>query len=180
MRIALLDALTGRFGGDVASGGERVVDVPEEEQLLHSVLGNLRRLFNARRGSLAHLPEYGLPDLSDVSPSSPQTIESLRVAIREAVERFEPRLQNVRITREAGPAIRRTSCFLSAQMGPTARVRFQTTIRSSEPVEIGRNARCDHGMTRPTRSYGTTRRRCATSTIRESNSPSPIRTRRSS
>jgi len=137
MRIALLDALTGRFGGDVASGGERVIDVPEEEQLLHSVLGNLRRLFNARRGSLAHLPEYGLPDLSDVSPSSPQTIESLRVAIREAVERFEPRLQNVRITREAGPSDSAHLVFLlSAQMGPSGRVRFQTTIRSSEPVEI--------------------------------------------
>jgi len=133
MKVALLDALTGRFGG----GGERVADVPEDEQLLHSVLGNLRRLFNARRGSLAHLPEYGLPDLSDVSPSSPQKIEALRVAIREAVERFEPRLQNVRITREPGPADSAHLVFLlSAQMGPNERVRFQTTIRSSEPVEI--------------------------------------------
>src|SRR5262245_59408158 len=98
MRIALLDALTGRF--ESGGAGVRVADVPEGEQQLHSVLGNLRRLFNARRGSLIHVPEYGLPDLSDVSPSSPEKIESLRVAIREAVERFEPRLQNVRVTRE--------------------------------------------------------------------------------
>ena len=83
------------------------------------------------------MPEYGLPDLSDISPSSPQKIEALRVAIREAVERFEPRLQNVRVTREAGPADSAHLVFLlSAQMGPEARVRFQTTIRSSEPVEI--------------------------------------------
>ena len=115
----------------------RVADVPEGEQQLHSVLGNLRRLFNARRGSLAHVPEYGLPDLSDVSPSSPEKIESLRVAIREAVERFEPRLQKVRVTREGGRADSSHLVFLlSAQMGPNARVRFQTTIRSSEPVEI--------------------------------------------
>src|SRR5262245_59076099 len=135
MRVALLDALTGRF--ENGGAGLKVVDVPEGEQLLHSVLGNLRRLFNARRGSLAHVPEYGLPDLSDVSPSSPQKIEALRVAIREAVERFEPRLQNVRITREPGPADSPHLVFLlSAQMGPNARVRFQTTIRSSEPVEI--------------------------------------------
>jgi type VI secretion system protein len=101
------------------------------------VLGNLRRLFNARRGSLAHVPEYGLPDLSDVSPSSPEKIEALRVAIREAVERFEPRLQKVRVTREGGRADSSHLVFLlSAQMGPNARVRFQTTIRSSEPVEI--------------------------------------------
>src|SRR5262249_56033403 len=96
MRIALFDALTGRF--ESGGAGLRVADVPEGEQQVHSVLGNLRRLFNARRGSLAHLPEYGLPDLSDISPSSPEKIESLRVAIREAVERFEPRLQNVRVT----------------------------------------------------------------------------------
>jgi type VI secretion system protein len=135
MRIALLDALTGRF--ESGGAGVRVADVPEGEQQLHSVLGNLRRLFNARRGSLVHVPEYGLPDLSDVSPSSPEKIESLRVAIREAVERFEPRLQKVRVTREGGRADSSHLVFLlSAQMGPNARVRFQTTIRSSEPVEI--------------------------------------------
>jgi type VI secretion system protein len=135
MRIALLDALTGRF--ESGGAGVRVADVPEGEQQLHSVLGNLRRLFNARRGSLLHVPEYGLPDLSDVSPSSPEKIESLRVAIREAVERFEPRLQKVRVTREGGRADSSHLVFLlSAQMGPNARVRFQTTIRSSEPVEI--------------------------------------------
>ena len=135
MRIALLDALTGRF--ESGGAGVRVADVPEGEQQLHSVLGNLRRLFNARRGSLIHVPEYGLPDLSDVSPSSPEKIESLRVAIREAVERFEPRLQKVRVTREGGRADSSHLVFLlSAQMGPNARVRFQTTIRSSEPVEI--------------------------------------------
>jgi|SRR5215475_11323131 len=135
MRIALLDALTGRF--ESGGAGVRVADVPEGEQQLHSVLGNLRRLFNARRGSLIHVPEYGLPDLSDVSPSSPEKIESLRVAIREAVERFEPRLQKVRVTREGGRVDSSHLVFLlSAQMGPNARVRFQTTIRSSEPVEI--------------------------------------------
>jgi type VI secretion system protein len=135
MRVALLDALTGRF--ENSGAGLKVADVPEGEQRLHSVLGNLRRLFNARRGSLAHVPEYGLPDLSDVSPSSPEKIESLRVAIRQAVERFEPRLQNVRVTREARRADTVNLVFLlSAQMGPDARVRFQTTIRSSEPVEI--------------------------------------------
>ena len=135
MRIALLDALTGRF--ESGGAGVRVADVPEGEQQLHSVLGNLRRLFNARRGSLIHVPEYGLPDLSDVSPSSPEKIESLRVAIREAVERFEPRLQKVRVTREGSRVDSSHLVFLlSAQMGPNARVRFQTTIRSSEPVEI--------------------------------------------
>jgi len=135
MRIALLDALTGSF--ESGGAGVRVADVPEGEQQLHSVLGNLRRLFNARRGSLAHVPEYGLPDLSDVSPSSPEKIEALRVAIRESVERFEPRLQKVRVTREGGRADASHLVFLlSAQLGRDTRVRFQTTIRSSEPVEI--------------------------------------------
>lgn len=132
MRFALLDALTGRF-----EGGERVLDVPEEDQRLQSVLANLRRLFNARRGSIAHLPDYGLPDLSNASPSSPEKIEALRLAIREAVESFEPRLRNVRVRREPGDADSPHLVFLlSAEMGPAGRVRFQTTIRSSEPVEI--------------------------------------------
>ena len=132
MRAALLDALTGRFGD-----GARVGDVPEGEQQLHSILGNLRRLFNARRGGLRHLPEYGLPDLSDVTASDADEVEGVRLAIRDAVQRFEPRLQQVRVQREPSPRDASHLVFLlSAELRPSGRVRFQTTIRASEPVEI--------------------------------------------
>ncbi|MEO6527592.1 MAG: type VI secretion system baseplate subunit TssE [Gemmatimonadaceae bacterium] len=132
MKIALLDALTGRF-----EGGEQVTDVPEREQRMRSVLGNLRRLFNARQKGMAHVPEYGLPDLSDISPTAHEKIEALRGAIRDAVERYEPRLRNVRVQRDSSEGDSAQLVFLLvAEMHEIGRVRFQTTIRSSEPVEI--------------------------------------------
>ena len=132
MKAALLDALTGRFGD-----GARLAEVPEGEHRLHSVLGNLRRLFNARRGALGHLPDYGLPDLADVTASDAEEVEALRLAIRDAVRRYEPRLQNVRVHRETvGGDPSHLVFLLSAELRPGGRVRFQTTIRASAPVEI--------------------------------------------
>ncbi len=133
MRCGLLDALTGRF-----PDGERVDDVPEDERRLRSVLGNLARLFNTRRGSLAHLPDYGLPDVADVTRSASDRVDALREAIREAVQRYEPRLRRVRVEPEQGGASSpaRLVFLLVADMAPGGRVEFQTTIRSDDMVEV--------------------------------------------
>ena len=64
-RLALFDVLEGRFGG-----GAPVESVPSDEHLLHSIVGNLERLFNTRQGSLPHLPDYGLPDLATIQRES--------------------------------------------------------------------------------------------------------------
>ena len=95
MKCGLFDALAGRF-----ADGTRLADVPESDHRLRSILGNLGRLFNTRRGTLLHVPEFGLPDLSDVSRAAPAEVESVRRAIRESVERFEPRLRRVRVDRD--------------------------------------------------------------------------------
>jgi type VI secretion system protein len=132
MRCGLLDALTGRF-----PDGERVADVPEEEQRLHSILGNLARLFNTRQGSLVHVPDFGLPDITDVSRALPERVDALRRAIRDAVQRYEPRLQRVRVELEPQAATSSRLVFLLvAEMGPGARIELQTTIRSDELVEV--------------------------------------------
>ena len=132
MRCGLLDALTGRF-----PNGERVADVPEEEHRLRSVLGNLQRLFNTRQGSLAHVPEFGLPDITDISHAAPDRVEALRRDIREAVERFEPRLRRVRVEQERRDAAASHLVFLLvAELVPGGRIQLQTLIRADDLVEI--------------------------------------------
>ncbi len=133
MRCGLLDALTGRF-----PDGARVDDVPEDERRLRSVLGNLARLFNTRRGSLAHLPDFGLPDVADVTRGASDRVEALRAAIGEAVRRYEPRLRRVRVEPEQGGASSpaRLVFLLVADMAPGGRVELQTTIRADDVVEV--------------------------------------------
>jgi type VI secretion system protein len=132
MKCGLFDALTGRF-----ADGARLTDVPESDHRLRSILGNLGRLFNTRRGTLAHVPEFGLPDLSDVSRAAPAEVESVRRAIRESVERFEPRLRRVRVDRDVSdPSSPYLVFLLSAEIELFGKVQFQTTIRADDLVEV--------------------------------------------
>jgi type VI secretion system protein len=132
MKCGLFDALTGRF-----ADGTRLADVPESDHRLRSILGNLGRLFNTRRGTLAHVPEFGLPDLSDVSRAAPAEVESVRRAIRESVERFEPRLRRVRVDRDVSdPSSPYLVFLLSAEIELFGKVQFQTTIRADDLVEV--------------------------------------------
>ena len=132
MKCGLFDALTGRF-----ADGARLSDVPESEHRLRSVLGNLGRLFNTRRGSLPHIPEFGLPDITDVSRAAPAEVEAIRRAIRESVERFEPRLRRVRVDQDASDSSSPYLVFLlSAEIVPLGRVQFQTTIRADDLIEV--------------------------------------------
>jgi len=132
MKCGLFDALTGRF-----ADGTRLSDAPESEHRLRSILGNLARLFNTRRGTLAHVPEFGLPDISDVSRAAPAEVEAIRRAIRESVERFEPRLRQVRVDQDTSDTSSPYLVFLlSAEIAQLGRVQFQTTIRTDALVEV--------------------------------------------
>ena len=52
--------------GNVA-GALELNHVSEENQLILSVLDNMQRILNCRAGTLAHLPDYGLPDMTKSS-----------------------------------------------------------------------------------------------------------------
>lgn len=40
--------------------------VSENTQVILSVLDNMQRILNTRAGSLKHLPDYGLPDMTKI------------------------------------------------------------------------------------------------------------------
>lgn len=137
MKCGLFDALTGRFADD-----SRLSDVPEGDHRLKSIIGNLGRLFNTRRETLPHVPEFGLPDITNVSRAAPAEVEAIRRAIRESVERFEPRLSRVRVDQDASdPASPSLVFLLSAEITQFGKVQFQTTIRSDELVDVRQKVR---------------------------------------
>ena len=133
MDVSLFDALTGRF-----ADGTRVTSMRGQHQQLKSVISNLDRLFNAQRGSIAHLPAYGLPAINEVYRDMPESIYALRHAIKETVEHYEPRLRHVRVRhRETDEFAMRLVFVLSGRLvGYDERVRLRTTFRSDEAAHV--------------------------------------------
>src|SRR5512141_2290170 len=95
MEIGLLDILFGQF-----LDGQVVSDEHPAQWKLRSIIDNLSRLFNTRRGSVAHLLDYGLPDISQVYRDLPLSLDGLRAAIKQVVEKYEPRLRHVRVEQQ--------------------------------------------------------------------------------
>ena len=67
-----------------------------EEQYL-SVRDHLQRLLNSRRGSLTHLPHYGMPDIAALYLGLPYSRDKIMACIRQCLCDFEPRLSNPHI-----------------------------------------------------------------------------------
>ncbi len=69
----------------------------DEGAVMTSVLGNLQKIFNARRGAAASAKEYGLPDFNDLVWEFPDIVMEIKKSILENIVQYEPRLVNVRI-----------------------------------------------------------------------------------
>jgi type VI secretion system protein len=132
MKASLFDVLNGGF-----VTGQAVTDVREDNHLELSVMGNLNRLFNTRQGSIAHLPDYGLPDIMTIYRDAPQSIEQLRSALKEAVRKYEPRQQRVRVEQVDVDRFEMRLVFIvSAYLDNGDRVKFKTTFESQDSARV--------------------------------------------
>ncbi|MCY1381557.1 type VI secretion system lysozyme-like protein [compost metagenome] len=63
--------------------------------MLLSVLDNLQRILNCRAGTLSHLPDYGLPDMSQILHGMPGSAHGLMGTMTNMLFKYEPRLAAV-------------------------------------------------------------------------------------
>ena len=89
-RPSLYETLFGNF-----SGGLDLQSVSEENQLILSVLDNMQRILNCRAGTLAHLPDYGLPDMTKILQGMPGTTHELMGILSSVLLKYEPRLKRI-------------------------------------------------------------------------------------
>lgn len=127
MKQGLFESLTGHF-----LDGTVIDAVPQSLRCIRSIQDNLSRIFNAREGSLPHLEDYGLPDISEIYRKMPHGVTELQSAIKRSVERYEPRLQKIKVTRvTTQPRDLKLIFILSAEQRDTGeQVRFQTIFTS--------------------------------------------------
>ncbi len=132
----LYDVLTGHF-----SDGTKV-DSPlsESERTIKSVVGNLHRLLNTHSGTVSHLPDFGLPTVPLGAGASPQSTEGLRHALKNAIERYEPRLSRVHVEHVEGrTADSRITLMVRGQTKDGTRVKLKTVFDHSDTVRIQAN-----------------------------------------
>jgi type VI secretion system protein len=89
---SLYETLFGNF-----SGGLDLHQVSEENQVILSVLDNMQRILNCRAGTLAHLPDYGLPDMTKILQGMPGTAHQLMTTLSEVLLKYEPRLKRIEV-----------------------------------------------------------------------------------
>ncbi|PVZ77597.1 type VI secretion system baseplate subunit TssE [Serratia sp. S1B] len=89
-RPSLYETLYGNF-----AGGLDLHQISEENQLILSVLDNMQRILNCRAGTLSHLPDYGLPDMSKILQGMPGTAHQLITTLSDVLLKYEPRLKKI-------------------------------------------------------------------------------------
>ena len=134
MNQGLFESLTGRFADKTP-----LETVSSTDQRIMSIKDNLTRIFNTREGLLPHLKDYGLPDISEIYRTMPHGIERLESAITTTIEKFEPRLKNIRVIRlpPAPGKVLTIEFTVSGEVQGIGRIVFQTTFLSSGQSSIG-------------------------------------------
>lgn len=100
MPLALFDILTGKFADGQPTAN--IIDAAQQTYL--SICSHLTRLLNARQGSLQHLPDYGLPDITEIYQGLPYSVNTLMQAIKNTIEKYEPRLRHVQVLQNPNAA----------------------------------------------------------------------------
>jgi type VI secretion system protein len=127
MNQGLFESITGHFLDQTP-----VDSVPPPKRRILSIMDHLSRLFNTREGSLPHLKDYGIPDISEIYRKMPHGIEELQAAIKRTIEKYEPRLHKVKVVpRESDPKEFKLVFILSGELREGGLVRFQTTFTST-------------------------------------------------
>jgi type VI secretion system protein len=120
---SLYEVLLQNFDGELD-----LFTVCEEDQHTLSVLDNVQRILNSRAGAIAHLPDYGLPDMGLILQGLPATAHGLMGAMRHTLLKYEPRLSaiSVELLPQVFPG--HLEYALNAQLKGGQQVSFGTTL----------------------------------------------------
>ena len=120
---SLYETLYGNF-----TGGLELNQVSEEEQVILSVLDNMERILNTRAGSLKHLPDYGLPDMTTILQGMPGTAHQLMRVLSDVLLKYEPRIKRVDVTMQEQTQPGELHYVIDAELKDTGLVRYGTTF----------------------------------------------------
>jgi type VI secretion system protein len=88
-RPSLYDILLGQIGGEPLNAYD------DGTLECMSVQHNVQRILNTRAGALKHLPDYGLPDLTNIYKALPASAHLLKDRMESTLLKYEPRIRSI-------------------------------------------------------------------------------------
>lgn len=128
---SLYEMLYGSF-----SGGLALAQVSEQNQVILSVLDNMQRILNCRAGALAHLPDYGLPDMTKILQGMPGTAHQMMSILSEVLLKYEPRLSRVTVVMQEQAIPGELRYAIDAELKGIGLVRYGTDFMPEGRVLI--------------------------------------------
>lgn len=128
---SLYEQLLGNF-----AGGLDLHLVSEQDQVILSVLDNMQRILNCRAGTLSHLPDYGLPDMSTILQGMPATAHALLTTLSETLLKYEPRLKSLSIVLLPQSTPGQLEYGIDAELKGRGLVRFGTAFMPEGRVMV--------------------------------------------
>ncbi|EHN8843592.1 type VI secretion system baseplate subunit TssE [Enterobacter hormaechei] len=128
---SLYEMLSGNF-----SGGLSLNQVSEQNQVILSVLDNMQRILNCRAGTLAHLPDYGLPDMTKILQGMPGTAHQLITTLSAVLLKYEPRLSRVNVVMQEQMQPGELRYAIDAELKGVGLVRYGTEFMPEGRVLI--------------------------------------------
>jgi type VI secretion system protein len=99
--LSLYNLLLGQFVSEAVNpdeiGPQQFEHLTEDQKLSYSIIENLRMILTTRRGSVLHLPDFGISDILQIYLASENPVESLKQEIKDVILKYEPRISEVQI-----------------------------------------------------------------------------------
>ncbi|EAM9239238.1 type VI secretion system baseplate subunit TssE [Salmonella enterica subsp. diarizonae] len=128
---SLYEILTGNFTGDLP-----LEIVNEEDPVILSVLDNIQRILNARAGTISHLPDFGLPDMTKILQGMPGTAHELIDTLAGVLRKYESRLQSLNVTLLEQQVPGELSYAIDAELRGIGLVRYGTEFMPGGKVML--------------------------------------------
>ncbi|MBY5209263.1 type VI secretion system baseplate subunit TssE [Enterobacter hormaechei] len=123
--------LSGNF-----SGGLNLNQISEQNQVILSVLDNMQRILNCRAGTLAHLPDYGMPDMTKILQGMPGTAHQLITTLSAVLLKYEPRLNRINVVMQEQIQAGELRYAIDAELKGVGLVRYGTEFMPEGRVLI--------------------------------------------
>jgi len=108
-----------------------------ELAMVQSIQDHLSRLLNARQGALSHLPDYGLPDITEAYGDLPYTISYLQTAIETCINKYEPRIVHVEVVNLPDDRAKGVLILeIRARLANGQEARFETYLKSEGYAKV--------------------------------------------
>jgi type VI secretion system protein len=110
-----------------------------------SVQQNIKYILNTRAGSLKHLPDYGLPDLTNIYQALPASVHWLKQQMETTLLAYEPRIRSLDIDLDDKPDPGlKISYVMICHLRKAGLVRFGTYFEPPGRVRVERRVQADN------------------------------------